>query len=97
MVETLSNKEEDIDRETLKIKRKIKWAFICFFSAWVLLILVLILGSLENAGLKGFMQNFGVWLTLLAFLLFAISIILMFMILKYLRKRKKEVRTQIEK
>ena len=84
----------NVDKETLKIKKKIKWAFICFFSAWVLMIITLILGTSKSAGLKWFMQSIGIWFTLLGFLLFAISIILMFIVLGYLRRKKKEAKAQ---
>jgi hypothetical protein len=91
----VENRNKVVNDEVVKIKRKIKWAFICFFSAWILLVATLILGSLENSGLKGFMQNFGVWFTLFSFLLFAISIVLMFTVLGYLRKRKREAKMQM--
>jgi hypothetical protein len=98
MVETLSNKEKTIDKELLKIKRKIKWAFICFFSAWILLVSVLILGTIKSStAITTFMKNFGGWFALLAFALFLVSIILMCMILRYLRKRKKETKMQIQR
>ena len=83
------------DDETLRIKKKIKWAFICFFSAWVLMIMVLVLGSIKSSMvIQNFIKNFGGWFTLLAFALFAISIILMFAVLNYLRKKKKEAKIQ---
>ncbi|MCX6741835.1 MAG: hypothetical protein NTX24_01505 [Candidatus Pacearchaeota archaeon] len=98
MVETLDNKKREIDEETSKIKRKIKWAFICFFGAWILMIAILVLGSIKSStAIQSFIQHFGAWITLLSFALFIISIILMIMILKYLRKRKKEARTQSQK